>query len=190
MPQSGRTRSGKGTRPTTDRVREALFNVLAADVDFPGSSVLDLYAGSGRLAGSAVREVRHLRCSSSRTGVRQRSSRLTSNVCGVTGAAVRSRTRRHGVAGGADRPADLVFADPPYEVPAADVESVLAELAESAAGCQRCRRGDRARRVRPDTGVAQRLVAGATAATATLGWSSATSARRAPVHARRRAEIA
>lgn len=39
----------KGTRPTTDRVREALFNVLAARLDFDGLHVLDLYAGSGAL---------------------------------------------------------------------------------------------------------------------------------------------
>ncbi len=34
-----------GTRPTTDRVREALFNVLAVRRDFDGLRVLDLYAG-------------------------------------------------------------------------------------------------------------------------------------------------
>lgn len=39
----------KGTRPTTDRVREALFNVLAARLDFDGLHVFDLYAGSGAL---------------------------------------------------------------------------------------------------------------------------------------------
>ena len=33
--------------PTADRVREALFNVLAARLDFDGLRVLDLYAGSG-----------------------------------------------------------------------------------------------------------------------------------------------
>ena len=51
---------GKTTRPTTEQVREALFNVLGADVQ--GARVLDIYAGSGSLgiealsrgAGSAV----------------------------------------------------------------------------------------------------------------------------------------
>jgi len=44
----------KGTRPTTDRVREALFNVLAARLDFDGLRVLDLYAGSGALGLEAL----------------------------------------------------------------------------------------------------------------------------------------
>ncbi|HEX9727225.1 MAG TPA: 16S rRNA (guanine(966)-N(2))-methyltransferase RsmD [Gemmatimonadales bacterium] len=39
-------------RPTTDRVREALFNVLAAEV--PDSTVLDLFAGSGALGLEAL----------------------------------------------------------------------------------------------------------------------------------------
>jgi len=36
---------GKGVRPTQDRVREAIFNVIRESL--PGSKVLDLYAGSG-----------------------------------------------------------------------------------------------------------------------------------------------
>jgi 16S rRNA (guanine966-N2)-methyltransferase len=36
-------------RPTTDRVRETLFNLLANMIDLEGIKVLDLYAGSGAL---------------------------------------------------------------------------------------------------------------------------------------------
>lgn len=43
---------GKDTRPTQDRVRESLFNILQGDV--PGAVVLDLFAGSGALALEAV----------------------------------------------------------------------------------------------------------------------------------------
>lgn len=39
---------GRDTRPTASRVREALFNMLMADI--PGARVLDLFAGSGALA--------------------------------------------------------------------------------------------------------------------------------------------
>ncbi len=46
MPQH---KSGRGTRPTTDRARESLFNLLAARIEFAGLHVLDLYAGSGAL---------------------------------------------------------------------------------------------------------------------------------------------
>lgn len=36
-------------RPTTDRVRETLFNLLNNMIDFNGKNVLDIYAGSGSL---------------------------------------------------------------------------------------------------------------------------------------------
>ena len=44
----------RGTRPTTDRVRESLFNVVTARRDMTGMSVLDLYAGSGALGLEAL----------------------------------------------------------------------------------------------------------------------------------------
>ncbi len=47
-PKSG----SKGIRPTSDRVREALFNILTTDI--PGSTVLDLYAGTGALGIEAM----------------------------------------------------------------------------------------------------------------------------------------
>ena len=37
------------TRPTTDRVRETIFNLLNNKIDFEGISVLDIFAGSGAL---------------------------------------------------------------------------------------------------------------------------------------------
>jgi 16S rRNA (guanine(966)-N(2))-methyltransferase RsmD len=43
---------GSATRPTSDRVREALFSVLGPSVQ--GARVLDLYAGSGALAIEAL----------------------------------------------------------------------------------------------------------------------------------------
>src|SRR5699024_2743080 len=43
-----------GTRPTTDRVREALFSAIGSRVDLDGAAVLDLFAGSGALGLEAV----------------------------------------------------------------------------------------------------------------------------------------
>ncbi|MEB8324835.1 16S rRNA (guanine(966)-N(2))-methyltransferase RsmD [Dietzia kunjamensis] len=43
-----------GTRPTTDRVREALFSAIGSRVDLDGATVLDLFAGSGALGLEAV----------------------------------------------------------------------------------------------------------------------------------------
>src|ERR1700735_1085813 len=42
---------GRATRPTSDRVREALFSILG---DVSGERVLDLFAGSGALAIEAL----------------------------------------------------------------------------------------------------------------------------------------
>lgn len=38
---------GRSTRPTTDRVKESIFNIIQFDI--PGRSVLDLFAGSGQM---------------------------------------------------------------------------------------------------------------------------------------------
>src|SRR5579862_7156904 len=45
---------GESTRPTSDRARESLFNVLNNLIDFEGISVLDLFAGSGAFAFEAL----------------------------------------------------------------------------------------------------------------------------------------
>ena len=50
----GKGDAGAHLRPTTDRVRESLFNVLAHQVDFDGMRVLDLFAGTGALGLEAL----------------------------------------------------------------------------------------------------------------------------------------
>jgi 16S rRNA (guanine966-N2)-methyltransferase len=119
-----------GTRPTTDRVREALFNVLAARIDFSGLAVVDLYAGSGALGLEALS-----RGAGSVLFVdddRRAAAVITANIdtVGLPGATVR-RSAVAAVLGGpppAGRGVDLVLADPPYETPAAEVESMLSLL--------------------------------------------------------------
>ena len=44
-----KTPRGMATRPTADRIKESLFNVLTCLVDFTDRRVLDLFAGSGAL---------------------------------------------------------------------------------------------------------------------------------------------
>ena len=117
-----------GTRPTTDRVRESLFNVLAARLDFGGIAVLDLYAGSGALGLEALS-----RGASSVLLVesdRRAAGVIEANIAalGAKGAVVRRGPVEKVVQGNPARPVDLVFADPPYEVKAAAVEAVLAAL--------------------------------------------------------------
>jgi 16S rRNA (guanine966-N2)-methyltransferase len=123
-------RSGRGTRPTTDRVRESLFNVLTARLDLAGTAVLDLYAGSGALGLEALS-----RGAASAVFVesdRRAAAVIADNVrtLGAAGAVVHCGQVASVLAAGAATPADVVFADPPYEVASADVEAVLAVLAD------------------------------------------------------------
>lgn len=119
----------RGTRPTTDRVRESLFNVLTARLDFEGVAVLDLYAGSGALGLEAIS-----RGAASALFVesdRRAAAVIADNIAalGASGATVRCAPVANVVAAGADRSVDLVLADPPYGVPNTEVEDVIAMLA-------------------------------------------------------------
>jgi 16S rRNA (guanine966-N2)-methyltransferase len=118
----------RGTRPTTDRVRESLFNIVTARLDLTGRAVLDLYAGSGALGLEALS-----RGAASAVFVesdRRAATVLEGNVAtlGLPGATVRRGLVAPVLAGGATAPVDLVLADPPYEVDAAEVHAVVAAL--------------------------------------------------------------
>lgn len=112
----------RGTRPTTDRVREALFNVLAARLDLDGMAVLDLYAGSGALGLEALS--RGAATVLFVESDRRAADVLAGNIAalGLPGATLRRGTVAAVLAAGTAAPVDLVLADPPYEVPAADIE--------------------------------------------------------------------
>ena len=47
-----KTPAGDDVRPTTDNVKEAVFNIIASDVE--GRRVLDLFAGTGQLGIEAL----------------------------------------------------------------------------------------------------------------------------------------
>lgn len=119
----------RGTRPTTDRVRESLFNILTARLELTGLSVLDLYAGSGALGLEALSRGAAAALfveSDPRTG-----SVIARNIetLGLPGATLRRGAVATVLAGGTAVAFDLVLADPPYDVGAAEVEGVLAALA-------------------------------------------------------------
>jgi 16S rRNA (guanine966-N2)-methyltransferase len=109
-------------------VRESLFNILTSRLELSGLAVLDLYAGSGALglealsrgAGSAL-----LVESDARTA-----TVIARNIesVGLAGAVLRRGAVATVLAGGAPAPVDLVLADPPYDVEAAEIEAVLAAL--------------------------------------------------------------
>ena len=116
-----------GTRPTSDRVREALFSALDSDPGLDGAAVLDLCAGSGALGLEALSRgaVHALFVESDRRAA----AVLRRNVAdlGLPGAVVRAATAAAVLAKPADRRYDVVLVDPPYDVPAAEVAGWLAE---------------------------------------------------------------
>ena len=124
------TPPGDATRPTADRVREALFSALEAQFGtLRGLRFLDLYAGSGAVALEAA--------SRGAVGVTavesdRRTARIvTANVAAV-GLEVDVRVQPV-AAVLATPPAaayDVVFLDPPYPLPSEDVAHVLARLVD------------------------------------------------------------
>jgi 16S rRNA (guanine966-N2)-methyltransferase len=101
---------GTSVRPTSDRVREALFSILG---DIEGLRVLDLFAGSGALAIEALS-----RGAASATLVendRAALDAIRANLAPLEGAnAEIVRADALAWLGGRRGPFDLVFADPPY----------------------------------------------------------------------------
>jgi 16S rRNA (guanine966-N2)-methyltransferase len=119
----------RGTRPTTDRVRESLFNIVTARLDLTGLAVLDLYAGSGALGLEALS-----RGATSALFVesdRRAAAVIERNIAtlGLPGAVLRRGQVAAVVATGPTATVDLVLADPPYGVDTAEVESLLTALA-------------------------------------------------------------
>ncbi len=113
---------GQQVRPTSDRVKEALFSILGARVT--GARVLDLYAGTGAIGIEALS-----RGAQTATFVEADPTSLNllrSNLqhCGLMDAAdVRACTTETFLQGPAKLALtfDIVFADPPYETTSADV---------------------------------------------------------------------
>jgi 16S rRNA (guanine966-N2)-methyltransferase len=116
---------GRDTRPTTDRVREAVFNALGSAGLIQDALVADLYAGSGAIGIEALsRGAAHCVFVE-----RDRSAlnALESNIraLGIDEISAVRRSAVAGVVGSLD--VDLVFADPPYgEVDWADLLGQIA----------------------------------------------------------------
>ena len=90
--------------------------------------MLDLYAGSGALGLEALS--RGARSAVFVESDHRAAAVIAKNIAtlGVQAAAVRRGPVAAVLAGGADRSVDLVFADPPYDIPAAEIEEMLSAL--------------------------------------------------------------
>lgn len=118
----------RGTRPTSDRVREALFSRLEHLDVIDGARVLDLYAGSGALgleaASRGAREV-----------VLVESARAAVQVCrrnvaalGLPGVRVAAETVLAHLRRPPTAPAALTLLDPPYDLDEDGLREVLEAL--------------------------------------------------------------
>ena len=123
------TPKGDTTRPTSDRVREALFSVLEARGAVRGAVVLDLFCGSGALgleaASRGAADVVLVDSS------RQAAEAARANVAALgmpRVSVVLANALRH-VEGRPSRPVDLAFLDPPYAMGEDDLGKVLTGLA-------------------------------------------------------------
>jgi 16S rRNA (guanine966-N2)-methyltransferase len=125
------TPPGRGTRPTSDRVREALFSALEAMTDLRGARFADLYAGSGAVGlEAASRGAAHvLLVESDPRAARTARANVASLGAGPVARLVAARVEQ-ALAAPPDAPYDVVFADPPYDLDDASLGAVLAALVE------------------------------------------------------------
>jgi len=109
---------GVSTRPTSDRVREALFSALEAMTDLSGARFADLYAGSGAVGLEALsRGAKHaLLVESDARAARAIRDNIVALKVGPAARLITGRVSQV-LAGPPDGGQyDVVFADPPYSV--------------------------------------------------------------------------
>jgi 16S rRNA (guanine966-N2)-methyltransferase len=124
-----KTPTGEATRPTSDRVREALFSTLESQLgSLTGLRFLDLYAGSGAVGLEAMSRGAGVVTSvesDRRTArmVQDNATTLGFRKLEVVALPVARALGQHPRA-----PYDVVFADPPYPLENSELEDALALL--------------------------------------------------------------
>lgn len=125
-----------GTRPTSDRAREAVFSALASRLrSFVGVSVVDLYAGSGALgleaASRGAGPVEFVESDQRVVPV----LRQNLQAVGLADVLVSAVPVERWIHQGGDRCFDLALMDPPYALPNDEVVGVVRDLATSGRLC-------------------------------------------------------
>ena len=104
---------GMATRPTADRVRETLFNMLTSRIgSFDGLRVADLYAGSGALGLEALSRGAAFACFVEQDA--RAVAAIRANLDALGEAERAQLLARSASALPSSQPFDLIFADPPY----------------------------------------------------------------------------
>lgn len=125
-----RTPTGRGTRPTSEKVRAAIFNALQARGGLRGARVLDLYAGSGALGLEAAS-----RGAATVTLVendRRAAAVIRANAADLAlpGVTVVATSVTSALAAPEHASYDLVLLDPPYHLDQEALGAVLNALLE------------------------------------------------------------
>ena len=110
----GKGDAGAHLRPTSDRVRESLFNILTKYDVFDGARVLDLFAGTGALGLEALSRGAAQVCF---VDDGAKAGQLIRQNIALTGSGAQTRLIRRDarkLPANEDAPYDLVFLDPPY----------------------------------------------------------------------------
>ena len=124
-----RTPAGEATRPTADRVREALFSTLESRLgSLTGLRFLDLYAGSGAVGLEAMSRGAGVVTSVESDRRTARMVQDNASKLGFPEVEVVSHPVARVLAHDPRAPYDVVFADPPYPLENAELEQVLALL--------------------------------------------------------------
>lgn len=121
---------GRGTRPTSDKAREAMFSTLEAlHGTVRGTRMLDLFGGSGAVGLEALsRGAEHVLLVEADAQA-ARVIRENVRTIGLPGAELRAARAEKVIAGPPpERPYDLVFLDPPYVVTDEEVREMLITL--------------------------------------------------------------
>ncbi|MEO0060465.1 MAG: hypothetical protein RL343_83 [Actinomycetota bacterium] len=138
------TSPAKATRPTSDRIRESIFNRLASRDRLDGARVLDLYAGTGALALEAISR-------GADSAILVEKDGKAAAVCNQNAQLIQKALEKEGFFDAITKVAhkavssflstdtgeyDLVFIDPPYDISNAEVienlEALLPKLAKDA----------------------------------------------------------
>lgn len=131
---------GRGTRPTSDRVREGIFSaVFSAVGELEGLHVADLYAGSGALGLEALSRgaASAVFVESDATAVAALRGNLAALGVGAGQARIVGRSvTRIDATRDLLEPCSLLFLDPPYRIDSSEVAQVLTDLASAGALCE------------------------------------------------------
>lgn len=121
-----KTPPGEGTRPTSDRVRESLFSSLTTLDVLTDAHVLDVCAGSGGLGFEALsRGAAHVAFIERAASVCRVITANARSLCAAGEVEIIQAPAASGAARLPEASIDLVFADPPYPMPEAEVTAIL-----------------------------------------------------------------